>query len=128
MFSFPKPILEPKFSDLEASITDVGLAQIVNFPPIISRIIGYRAPEVIETRKLTQNSDSLTGNANWENSNPISGSRRGGDLPRWVRSVVCEEWTSEVFDVELLRQSHVEEEMIQMLQISLACVSKVPEN
>ena len=50
------------------------------------------------------------------------------DLPRWVRSVVREEWTSEVFDVEILRQSHVEEEMVQMLQIALACVSKVPEN
>lgn len=50
------------------------------------------------------------------------------DLPRWVRSVVREEWTSEVFDVEILRQSHVEEEMVQMLQIALACVSKVPDS
>ncbi|XP_062092293.1 probable inactive receptor kinase At5g58300 [Humulus lupulus] len=120
--------------DLEASITDVGLAQIVNFPPIISRIIGYRAPEAIETRKLTQKSDvysfgvllleMLTGKI------PIRypGHDEVVDLPRWVRSVVREEWTAEVFDVELLRQSHVEEEMVQMLQIALACVSKVPEN
>ncbi|PON71126.1 Tyrosine-protein kinase [Parasponia andersonii] len=120
--------------DLEASITDFGLAPIVNFPPIISRIIGYRAPEAIETRKLTQKSDvysfgvllleMLTGKI------PIRypGHDDLVDLPRWVRSVVREEWTAEVFDVELLRHSHVEEEMVQMLQIALACVSKVPEN
>lgn len=120
--------------DLEACITDFGLAQIVNFPPIISRILGYRAPEAIDTRKLTQKSDvysfgvllleMLTGKI------PIRypGHNEVVDLPRWVRSVVREEWTSEVFDVEILRQSHVEEEMVQMLQIALACVSKVPDS
>ncbi|EXC21107.1 putative inactive receptor kinase [Morus notabilis] len=120
--------------DLEACITDFGLAQIVNFPPIISRILGYRAPEAIDTRKLTQKSDvysfgvllleMLTGKI------PIRypGHNEVVDLPRWVRSVVREEWTSEVFDVEILRQTYVEEEMVQMLQIALACVSKVPDS
>lgn len=49
------------------------------------------------------------------------------DLPRWVRSVVREEWTAEVFDVELLKYQGVEEEMVQMLQIALSCVAKVPD-
>ncbi|KAK6233366.1 hypothetical protein QUC31_005772 [Theobroma cacao] len=49
------------------------------------------------------------------------------DLPRWVRSVVREEWTAEVFDVELLRFQHFQEEMVQMLQIALACVAKTTE-
>lgn len=49
------------------------------------------------------------------------------DLPRWVRSVVREEWTAEVFDVELLKYENVEEEMVQMLQIALTCVAKVPD-
>lgn len=49
------------------------------------------------------------------------------DLPRWVKSVVREEWTAEVFDVELLRYQNVDEEMVQMLQIALACVTKLPD-
>ncbi|KAL5537757.1 hypothetical protein UlMin_044670 [Ulmus minor] len=120
--------------ELDPSIIDVGLATIVNFPALLSRITGYRAPEAAtETRKLTQKSDvysfgvllleMLTGKV------PLRypGYDDVVDLPRWVRSVVREEWTAEVFDVELLRLQHVEEEMVQMLQIALACVSKVPE-
>ncbi|URE19774.1 Leucine rich repeat N-terminal domain [Musa troglodytarum] len=49
------------------------------------------------------------------------------DLPRWVQSVVREEWTAEVFDVELMRYPHIEEEMVQVLQIAMACVSKAPD-
>ncbi|GER45806.1 leucine-rich repeat protein kinase family protein [Striga asiatica] len=51
------------------------------------------------------------------------------DLPRWVRSVVREEWTAEVFDAELTKGNYkyVEEEMVQLLQIGLSCVAKVAD-
>lgn len=50
------------------------------------------------------------------------------DLPRWVQSVVREEWTAEVFDIQLMRFHNIEEEMMQMLQIGLACVVKSPDS
>lgn len=123
-------------NDLDGCISDVGLTPLMNFPATLSRTTGYRAPEVAETRKITQKSDvysfgvvlleMLTGKV----PHQYPGGNQHDvvvDLPRWVKSVVREEWTAEVFDVELLRYQNVEEEMVQMLQIALACVTKQPD-
>ncbi|KAL3636061.1 hypothetical protein CASFOL_020608 [Castilleja foliolosa] len=101
---------------------------------------GYRAPEAsLDGRKLTQKSDVysfgvlllelLTGKypSILDSSGPGPGYSGVVDLPRWVQSVVREEWTAEVFDLELMRYKDIEEEMVALLQIALSCTHVLPD-
>lgn len=118
----------------EPRITDFGLAQLATPASTPTRIAGYRAPEVTDTRKVSHKADVysfgvlllelLTGKA------PTHSllNEEGVDLPRWVQSVVREEWTAEVFDLELLRYQNVEEDMVQLLQLAVDCTAQYPDN
>ncbi|CAA2993114.1 probable inactive receptor kinase At1g48480 [Olea europaea subsp. europaea] len=117
----------------KAQVSDFGLNCLVAPPSSPTQVAGYRAPEVTDTRTVSQKADVysfgvvvlelLTGKA------PAHAllNEEGVDLPRWVQSVVREKWTYEVFDLELLRYQNVEEEMVQLLQLAVDCTAQYPD-
>lgn len=127
--------------DGAARVADFGLALLLSPAHAIARLGGYTAPEQQDDKRLSQEADvysfgvlvleALTGKAPAQHPQPDARKKGAAatslSLPEWVRSVVREEWTAEVFDVELLRYRDIEEEMVALLHVALACVAPLPE-
>ncbi|XP_008664196.2 LOW QUALITY PROTEIN: probable inactive receptor kinase At4g23740 [Zea mays] len=112
----------PLSRNVDGRVSDHGLARLVG-------VVGYRAPEVVtDPRRTSQKADLygfgvlllelLTGKAP---THAVLQHDEGVDLPRWARSVVRGEWTSEVFDAELLSHLGAEEEMVEVLRLAMDC-------
>ncbi|CAO2175339.1 unnamed protein product [Urochloa humidicola] len=125
-----------------AYVTDYGVAELAGgeLPRRDAGAgAGYQAPEVVAgARGAPQSADVysfgvvvlelLSGRAPGRAASASGGSGSGGvDLPRWVRSVVQEEWTSEVFDAAIANEERVEGEMLRLLQLGMDCTEHHPD-
>ncbi|XP_030440100.2 probably inactive leucine-rich repeat receptor-like protein kinase IMK2 [Syzygium oleosum] len=116
-------------------IADYGLSRLMTSSASTTVVatagaIGYAAPELAKTKKPTAKTDVyslgvvflelLTGKSPSEGPN-------GEDLPQWVASIVKEEWTNEVFDLELMRETPtIGDELLNTLKLALHCVDPSP--
>jgi serine/threonine protein kinase len=135
-------------ADGAARVADLGLALLLSPAHAIARLGGYTAPEQSGKKRLSQEADvysfgvlvleALTGKPPAQQHlepspdapDPQSRDTKSAaavSLPEWVRSVVREEWTAEVFDAELPRCRDIEEGMVAMLHVALACAAPQPE-
>ncbi|XWS60010.1 hypothetical protein CRYUN_Cryun08bG0171600 [Craigia yunnanensis] len=118
-----------------AHIADFGLSRLMTAAASTNVIatagtLGYRAPELSKLKNVSTKTDVyslgviilelLTGKSPGEPMN-------GMDLPQWVASIVKEEWTNEVFDLELMRDTPtINDELLNTLKLSLHCVDPSP--
>lgn len=120
----------------DAKISDYALSRLM-MPAAGSTVVaaatalGYRAPELSKLKKANTKTDVyslgviflelLTGKS------PGEAMDGGGDLPQWVASIVKEEWTNEVFDVELMKEAPaIADELLNALKLALHCVDPSP--
>ncbi|XP_059299435.1 probable inactive receptor kinase At1g48480 [Lycium ferocissimum] len=112
----------------DAYVSEFGITQLISSRSNF-RMTGYTAPEVTDIHNISQKADVysfgtillelLTG------KNAIND--EGLDLPKWVKSIVEERWTIQVFDPELIRFQNSEEQMVTLLHLAVSCTSKHPE-
>ncbi|KAF7019014.1 hypothetical protein CFC21_032244 [Triticum aestivum] len=113
----------------DACVSEHGLITL----GVYSSASGYCAPEVNHNRSVSQKADVYSfGILMLEllsSKAPAKSiqNKKGLDLARWVCSITPEEWTEEVFDVELLGQQQKDGEvdcMLRFLQLALNCCSQ----
>ncbi|KAL5707266.1 hypothetical protein ACHQM5_025334 [Ranunculus cassubicifolius] len=115
-------------------ISDYGISQLMNTTggsnvAATAASLGYRAPELSKLKKPNTKTDMyslgvimlelLTGKSPSEPTN-------GMDLPQWVASVVAEEYTNDVYDLELMRDATTGDELLNTLKLALHCCDPTP--
>ncbi|GLJ45406.1 hypothetical protein SUGI_0955970 [Cryptomeria japonica] len=111
--------------NLEPYIADYGFNSLVEVctAPTPFHSNAYKAPE----RRITQKSDVYNfGLMLLELLTGKKGDNAGFNLPNWVQSVVREEWTTKVFDKEMVKNAG-EDNIVELLQLGLNCVNSAPE-
>ncbi|KAF2282767.1 hypothetical protein GH714_043137 [Hevea brasiliensis] len=113
----------------EPLLTDYGLVPVVNKAHAQQVMVAYKSPEFIQSDRTTTKTDVwslgililelLTGKfpANYLRQ----GKGANADLATWVNSVVREEWTGEVFDMDMRGTKHGEGELLKLLKIGMCC-------
>ncbi|XP_050378996.1 probable inactive receptor kinase At2g26730 [Argentina anserina] len=116
-------------------VSDYGFASLVSHPIAVQRMVSYKAPEYKRTKRVSVESDVwsygslllelLTGKISVCTA-PSGVS--GVDLCSWVHRAVREEWTAEIFDVELSDEHRTTSSgMLRLLQIAMQCCDPSPE-
>ncbi|KAF3632616.1 putative organic cation/carnitine transporter 4-like [Capsicum annuum] len=114
-------------------IADVGLSKLMTTAGnnnVIATVgtLGYRVPELSKIKNASTKTDVyslgviilelLTGKSPREATD-------GLDLPQWVAFIVKEDWTNEVFDVELMRDApNIGDELLNTLK--WICTVSIP--
>ncbi|KAL0921559.1 hypothetical protein M5K25_008644 [Dendrobium thyrsiflorum] len=110
-----------------ACVSDNGLAALVNPSSSPSLVSGYRAPELTKFLKISQKADVYSFGVLLLELLTGKSPEEGFNLPQLVQEVLREEWSTDVLDLELLRQQNVEE-MVQLLQIAINCTVRYPDS
>lgn len=113
---------------LEPILTDYGLVPVINQELAPDIMVMYKSPEYLQHGRVTKKTDVwslgiiileiLTGNFP---ANTLQGKGSELSLANWVNSVVPEEWSSEVFDKDMIADKSSEGEKVKLLKIALTC-------
>ncbi|MFS7967899.1 putative protein kinase RLK-Pelle-LRR-III family [Helianthus anomalus] len=117
-----------------ALVSDYGLTSIISNTVSIHRMVSFKSPEFVISKKVSKKSDVwsygslvmelLTGRVSVLS---VPQDNKAVDLCSWVHRAVREEWTAEIFDLELMVQRSAIHGMLKLLQLAVRCCDKVPE-
>ncbi|KAI3887299.1 hypothetical protein MKX03_017860 [Papaver bracteatum] len=94
-------------------VSDYGLTSLIAFPKSDVWSYGCLLLELLTGQICTYKAPQ--------------GSTDGVDLCSWEYRAVREEWTCEIFDMEILTQRNAGQGMVRLLQLALKCCDKAPE-
>ncbi|RWR84673.1 putative leucine-rich repeat receptor-like protein kinase [Cinnamomum micranthum f. kanehirae] len=132
----PNILIQYHNQNYNPKLTDFGFEPLIPPQKLAETLAVGKAPEVSEGKKLTHKADVycfglimlevVTGRIPGEFS--AGNNDASDDLSEWVRSVVHQDWSTDILDLEIRQVKEGHEEMLELTEIALKCTSSLPES
>ncbi|KAM7479547.1 hypothetical protein LguiA_027760 [Lonicera macranthoides] len=125
-------------SHYHAKLSDFGFLPLLPSRKASEKLAIAKSPEFCDGKKLTYKADVycfgiilleiITGKIPGEISGQGDDEGSGiGDLSDWVRTVVNNDWSTDILDMEILAAKDGHNEMLKFTELALECTDMVPE-
>ncbi|KAK4350681.1 hypothetical protein RND71_029994 [Anisodus tanguticus] len=129
---------DPQNKNYHSKLTDYGFLPLLLYKESSRKLAVGKSPEFCQGKKLIRKADIycfgilllevITGKVPGELFSPEKGTNIvDDDLSEWVRTVVNNDWSTDILDVEILAQKEGYNEMLKLTELALQCTDEVPE-
>ncbi|KAL5747012.1 hypothetical protein ACOSQ2_024309 [Xanthoceras sorbifolium] len=120
-----------------SKLSDFGFLPLLPSRKLCERLAIGRSPEFSKGKKLTHKTDVycfgiilleiITGRIPGEISPGNEEETKTDDLSEWVRTVVNNDWSTDILDVEIMATREGHNEMLKLTELALECTDMAPE-
>ncbi|MCD7450074.1 hypothetical protein HAX54_003492 [Datura stramonium] len=130
---------DPQSKNYHSKLTDYGFFPLLPSKESSRKLAVGKSPEFCQGKKLTRKADIycfgilllevITGKVPGELFSPENEATSivDDDLSEWVRTVVNNDWSTDILDMEILAQKEGYNEMLKLTELALQCTDEVPE-
>ncbi|CAJ1952367.1 unnamed protein product [Sphenostylis stenocarpa] len=118
-----------------SKLTDYGFLPLLPAKQNAEKLAIRRSPEFVQGKKLTHNADVycfgiimleiVTGKIPGHIIGEIE--ETTNDLSDWVRTVVNNDWSTDILDLEILAEKEGHDAMLKLTELALECTNMTPE-
>ncbi|XP_047149492.1 probable leucine-rich repeat receptor-like protein kinase At1g68400 [Vigna umbellata] len=118
-----------------SKLTDYGFLPLLPAKQNAEKLAIRRSPEFVQGKKVTRSADVycfgiivleiVTGKIPGHIIGEIE--ETTNDLSDWVRTVVNNDWSTDILDLEILAEKEGHDEMLKLTELALECTDMTPE-